>query len=65
MLAQPHRHIVTDRHRIEQRGKLEYVADVRAQLVQVATGKLRDFTAIHPHFASIRLEQSDDVLDRD
>src|SRR2546423_2667168 len=64
-LAQSHRDVVTDAEGIEQRGELEDVADLGSELVQLDTGERGDLLPIDPDGTPIRLQQPDDVLDRD
>ena len=63
LLSQPHRDILADGHRIEECGELEDVADVRSQFVELSARQPRHLTIIDPYLATIRFEQSDNVLD--
>ena len=65
LLAQPHRDVLADGERVEQRGELEDVADARAQRVELAARQLGHVEAVDQDLAGVGLEQADDVLDRD
>src|SRR5262249_19970306 len=65
LLSQSHGDVLADAQGVEQRRELEHVADVRAELIQLAALETRNQQSVDPHLASIRLEQSDDVFDRD
>ena len=62
---QPQRHVLGDRHRVEQRRELEYVADVPAQVVEALAVEIGDRPAVNDHLPGVRLQQPDDVLQGD
>ena len=63
--AQPDGDVVGDRHRVEQRRELEYVANVAAQRVQGRSLEGRHRAAVHNDLAGVRLQQTHDVLQGD
>jgi hypothetical protein len=52
LLAEPHRDVLRDGERVEERGELEDVADLGAQRVEVAARELADLDAIDVHVPS-------------
>ena len=65
LFAQPHRDVLADGERVEQRGELKDVADARAQLVELAAREIRHVEIVDENLSRVRLEQPDDVFDRD
>jgi len=65
LLPESHRDIVADGERIEERGELENVPDARAELVELAPPQLGHLESVDDDLAGVRLEQTDDMLDRD
>src|SRR3569833_1037459 len=65
LLAQAHRDVLADGERVEQRGELKHIADTRTQLIELAPRQMRHVETVDEDLPRIRLEQSDDVLDRD
>ena len=58
MLAQAERHIVADRHRVEQRRILEHHAHVQADVLELALRHVADFLAIDPDFTFRRTDEA-------
>ncbi len=64
LLTQAHRDVLADGERVEEGGELEHVADLGAQLHEVASRERIHAHVVDPHFAAVGLEQTHNVLDR-
>ena len=65
LFAQAHRDVFADRHRIKQGRRLEHVADVGPQFIEVRARQQRNLLAVDDHAALVRRQQAHDVLDGD
>jgi hypothetical protein len=62
VLAQRERDVLSDVHRVEQRGPLEHHPELGAEHVELLTPQGRDVLPVDEHAPPIRREQPDDVL---
>jgi hypothetical protein len=65
VLEKRQRHVLADRHPVDQRPALEEVAEALAELAELLHVHVGDVPAVDQHAPLVRLQQADDVLQRD
>jgi len=55
--------VLANGERVEERGELKHVANLRAERVQLPPRELGNVESVYPHLTGVRLEETHDVLD--